>query len=885
VLAVSSGAKRNLKDPSNGTYLQLASCASGSSLQQWDISQLTVDQTIRLEVNQRCIDIADYNSQNGALAWVWDCHTSDKDPKQQNQEFTWNTKAKTIVEIMSGRCLDSVSHSTASGSGIQLFDCSSSIATQQWIYNSADMSIQNVASGLCLSAGTGITNPCLVASNQGAAFCNTTLSAYERAADLVNRLSSTSKIAQLQNTPPSIPEVSMGAYQWWSEALHGVAGSPGVTFDRTTPYATSFPQVTTTGASFDSELFWAIGNAISTEARAFSNVGNAGLTFWAPNLNIFRDPRWGRGQETPGEDPYLSSQYVENFVRGMQFGTEDPARLKVSSCCKHYAAYSLENWEGMDRYHFDAWLSAQDLHDTYLPAFEACISPLAAGASGIMCSYNAVNGVPACADSYLLETLARNEWEFNGYITSDCGAVDCVINDHHYTNTSDQTCLAVLAGGMDIECGSYLAGNLQSAVNSGTVSWDLIDSHLINNFAVLVRLGYFDPPEDQPFLNITTDAINSPDHQALALTAAREGITLLKNIGNTLPLASPRPNSVAVLGPSGNATKLLQGNYYGVAPFLISPLAGIQSYVSDTTYVVGCAIAGTDESGFDAACQAAVAADQVVLVMGLDESQESEGLDRTIISWPGVQEQFIAKMASCAERPVILVVLSGGPIDLSAEAANPKIGAIIWAGYPGQAGGQAIADVLFGTYAPAGRLDHTWYPASFASQVSMEDMGMRPNATSGNPGRTYRFYTGTPVFPFGFGLSYTTWTFTILNTTIAAVPQQTLRKHIKEAGLSRFKLPNLGDADVSVTNTGSVTSDVSVLLFAVPPNAGQNGAPLRSLIAFKRLHAIQPGQSAIAHFPLTAAALSLHDHDGQRVPVVGSWKLQVEQVSREVRVF
>ncbi len=328
------------------------------------------------------------------------------------------------------------------------------------------------------------------------------------------------------------------------------------------------------------------------------------------------------------------------------------------------------------------------------------------------------------------------------------------MNDHQYTNSTDATCAAVLNNGMDIECGNFLPTNLPAAMQRGALSWDVVDAHLVNTFSVLLRLGVFDPEQDQPFMNISTAAVNTPDHQQLALTAAREGIVLLKNDQNTLPLAAPAPNSIALLGPSGNATTLLQGNYYGTAPFLVSPLQGIEAYVPQTTFVSGCDVASSDTSRFAAACKLASQADQVVLVMGLDQSQESEGLDRVIISWPGVQQQFIAQMAKCAQRPVVLVILSGGPIDVSAEAANPLVGAIVWAGYPGQAGGQAIADVLFGAVSPAGRLDHTWYPAAFAQQVSLFDMGMRPNATSGNPGRTYRFYSAEPVFPFGFGLRY-----------------------------------------------------------------------------------------------------------------------------------
>jgi beta-glucosidase-like glycosyl hydrolase len=363
-----------------------------------------------------------------------------------------------------------------------------------------------------------------------------------------------------------------------------VAGSPGVTFAAPTPYATSFPEPSVSAASFNHSLWAAIGNVIATEARAFANVGHAGLTFWTPNINIVRDPRWGRTMETPGEDPYLNGEYARVFVNGIQVG-EDPRYLKASPCLKHYAAYSLENYNGMQRYSFNAVVSDQDLADTYLPAFQAGVTE--GHSSGLMCSYNAVNGVPSCANDFLLQEILRDTWNFDGYVTSDCDAVSCIINNHHYTNTSDQTVYDALTAGTDTDCGwppqqgsGYYAQNLGQALADGSVSLEFLQQQpLTNLYTVLFRLGLFDNPENQPYRQIQPSAINTPASQELALDAARQSIVLLKNNG-ALPLSKSAVRSIAVVGPNANVTTTMQGNYYGTAPYLINPVAGFQQYGS-----------------------------------------------------------------------------------------------------------------------------------------------------------------------------------------------------------------------------------------------------------------------------------------------------------------
>jgi len=413
---------------------------------------------------------------------------------------------------------------------------------------------------------------------------------------------------------------------------------------------------------------------------------------------------------------------------------------------------------------------------------------------------------------------------------------------------------------------------------------DVLDGHLVNLFTILMRLGYFDPPDIQPFLNITFAAhVNTPDHQRLALQAAQEGIVLMKNDGS-LPL---KPTMrLAVIGPNANNSAVMQGNYNGRAPFLIPALVGIQSYATQVQYDYGCDISSNITDFFSAACSAAKQADAVVLVMGLNETMEDEGMDRTVITWPGVQPQLISLIASqCVSSstvPVVLVIYSGGPVDISTELANARVNAVLWAGYPGQSGGQAVADVLFGAVSPSGRLDHTWYPAEFVSQVPLTDMGMRPNSSSGNPGRTYRFYTGTPVLPFGFGLSYTTFRMVIQNTSsLVRALQRSLNARALQRQLdsvrSRFELSPLGDVDVLVTNTGSVSSDVSVLLFLIGPNAGQDGNPISSLVSFGRVRSLAPGASELVHFPISADVFSYSSQVGQRTAIAGDWTLMCEQ--------
>ena len=412
-------------------------------------------------------------------------------------------------------------------------------------------------------------------------YCNASLPFNTRTYDLVNRIGNISLPRLLSNLDSGVPSLGIEAYEWWNEALHGVGESPGVSFTGTTPFATVFPEPILTSSSFNRTLFRAIGEAISTEARGFANAGHAGLSFWTPNVNIFRDPRWGRGQETPGEDPTLTSHYAEDFVLGMQGGFL-PAYLKVAVTLKHFLAYSLEHdpLTNITRHNFNAIVSSADLADTYLPAFEAGVK--LGGAAGLMCSYNAVNGVPSCANTEFLTTVLRGEWGFDGYITSDCGAVFDVETNHHYTSSRAATIDAVLNSGMDSDCGPipgfsfydlYLPSILKDLKNKHE-RVEGVKRAARRLFRVRMRLGEFDPVAKQPYLQIKTDAIDSPEHRALAHDAARQGLVLLKD--STLALPLPRSAAIAVIGPLANQSDVMLGNYHGIPSSLVSVFAGLR---------------------------------------------------------------------------------------------------------------------------------------------------------------------------------------------------------------------------------------------------------------------------------------------------------------------
>ncbi|KAE9395495.1 beta-xylosidase [Gymnopus androsaceus JB14] len=710
--------------------------------------------------------------------------------------------------------------------------------------------------------------------------CNTSANYIDRAKALVAEFTLAEMISNMGYQTPSISRLGLPAYMWWSEALHGVANSPGVNFappGNNFSFATSFPASILMGAAFDDQLVNNVAAIISTEARAFNNFGDAGLSFFTPNINPFKDPRWGRGQETPGEDPFHIGRYAYSLVTGLQggLGTEltgaGQQYLKIVADCKHYAAYDMENWEGNSRVAFNAIVSTQDLAEYYSPSFQSCVRD--AKVASIMCSYNAVNGIPSCASVYLMQNITRDYFGLgeDQWITSDCDAVENIFDPHNYTNSLANASALALHAGTDIDCGSTYSDNLALALNENLIVEADIVQAMVRRYGSLVRLGYFDSPDIQPYRQLNWDNVNTPTAQQLAYTAALEGITLLKNDG-TLPL-SLSITSVALIGPWGNATTQMQSNYNGVAPFLISPLEAFQTAGFNVTFESGTAIDTTDTSGFSAALAAAKSADLVVYIGGIDDTIEAEGMDRLNITWPGNQLQLIQELA-CVKKPFVVIQMGGGQLDDSDIKANPSINSLVWAGYPGQSGGAAIVDILTGKQSPAGRLPITQYPGDYINEIPMTNMALRPSSTS--PGRTYKWFTGEPVFPFGFGLHYTNFSLEWETPPKASYDIQDLVSAADSSGAAHTDLALLDTAfGLTIVNTGSVTSDYTALLFS-NTTAGPTPAPLKQLVGYTRVKGIAAGGSATAQLNVTLGSVARVDENGNSVLFPGSYDLWVD---------
>ncbi|KAI0476416.1 glycoside hydrolase superfamily [Xylariaceae sp. FL0804] len=756
-----------------------------------------------------------------------------------------------------------------------------------------------------------------LSSNQ---VCNTTLDPWSRATALVAAFSHDDKIANTGDSSPGVASLGLPAYEWWNEALHGVASSPGVEFafgGGNFSYATSFPQPILMSAAFDMPLVRAVAETVSTEARAFSNAGRAGVNFWTPNINPYRDPRWGRGQETPGEDPYLISQCkstshdaspidIMQLIPGLQGGLAANPFYKLTATCKHYAGYDLENWggnlylnKGNLRYGFDANITVQDLQDYYLPPFRSCARD--ANAQSVMCSYNAVNGVPSCTNAWLLRDVLRGLYDFTSeerWVTADCDAVEDVWTNHGYGGSAAGAAADALNAGTDLDCGTFWPQNLPAAYAAGLFNDTALDRTLIRRYASLVRLGFFDPAAGQAYRQLGWEDVATPAAKALALRAAQEGIVLLKNnkTAANATAALPLPSSVktvAVVGPLATATTQMQGNYYGTAESLTDVVAAFEAagYAVNTT--AGCTVSGSSTSGFAAAVDLARAADATVYVGGIDTSVEAEGMDRTQITWPGVQLDLIQQLATATAaagggKKPFAVVQMGTMVDSSALVASDDVPALLWAGYPGQDGGAAVVSVLTGDTAPAGRLPVTQYPGDYVNQVPMTDMDLHPG--TGNPGRTYKWYNATPVFPFGYGLHYTTFNMSLPTelpatfSTASLVTNSSLAKTGPVASGNYPDLAGLASVPVSVTNTGKVTSDYVLLAF-LKGKYGPAPYPNKSLVAFTRLHDIEPGESATGTLNITLGSVARSDADGGLTLWPGTYQLALDTDDRAVWDF
>ncbi|XP_047325301.1 probable beta-D-xylosidase 6 [Impatiens glandulifera] len=763
-----------------------------------------------------------------------------------------------------------------------------------------------------ISTNQELQFPCKPPQHNSYPFCDTSLPIQARAESLVSFLTLEEKIKQLSDNASSILRLGIPAYEWWSESLHGIAkNGPGINFNGTISSATSFPQVILTTASFNRSLWRSIASAIAVEARAMYNVGQAGLTFWAPNVNIFRDPRWGRGQETPGEDPMVASVYAVEYVRGFQGGSvlasahadtdksiltsdDDDAELMLSACCKHVTAYDLEDWGSFTRYNFNAVITNQDFEDTYQPPFRSCVEQ--GKASCLMCSYNAVNGIPACAREDLLQRT-RVEWGFKGYIASDCDAVATIYEYQKYSRSPEDAVADALGAGMDINCGTYLLRHTQSALEQGKVQEKDIDRALVNLFSVLIRLGLFDgDPKKGKFGKLGPKDVCTLKHRELALEAAKEGIVLLKNNDKFLPLAKRSISSLAIIGPLANQTEL-GGGYTGIPCEPRSIVDGMQRYVKKTTYASGCVdVSCATKAGFSEALSVAKESELVVIVVGLDLSQETEDHDRRSLLLPGYQTDLVNSIASVSKKPVILVLTGGGPLDVSFAKEDPRIASILWIGYPGETGGKALAEILFGDHNPGGRLPVTWYPESF-TKVPMSDMNMRADTSRGYPGRTYRFYTGERVYGFGYGLSYSKFSYKLLSappTTLSLLSTGSteLDSFSKRARRSAYGINHVQIDDMKhycdslrfpfeilVTNNGEMEGGHVVMLFSGSPKVLERSgrSPEKQLIGFERIETVPYVGVKVRMMVDPCEDLSIVNEDGKRVLALGNHSLMIMQ--------
>lgn len=684
-------------------------------------------------------------------------------------------------------------------------------------------------------------------------FMNPDLPIDVRVDDLVSRMSLDEKIAQMLYDAPAIPRLGVPRYNWWNECLHGVARA-GV--------ATVFPQAIGMAASWNDELLHKVATAISDEARAkhheFAAKGDRtiykGLTEWSPNINIFRDPRWGRGQETYGEDPYLTSRMGVAFVKGLQ--GDHPHYLKVVATPKHFAVHSGP--ETM-RHHFDAEVSVKDLRETYLPAFHACIKE--GKAYSIMGAYNRINGEPCCASKTLLIDILRDEWGFDGYVVSDCGAIHDIHAHHKVTDTPEESAALAVKNGCDLNCGSVYR-SLIGAVEMGLISEEEIDTAVKRLFKARFKLGMFDPPERVPYAQIPYEVNASDEHRALALHMARESIVLLKNESSLLPLSKDL-DAIAVIGPNAYSLDVLLGNYFGTPSKYVTAIDGIRQKVSPRTkvlYAQGCELVGRDDywgarstKGFAEAVAAAERADVVVMCLGLSPKLEGEegevaasdgGGDRTDIGLPAVQQQLLE--AVCATgKPVVLVLFGGSPISIT--WAEQHVPAILKVWYPGEEGGTAIADVLFGDYNPAGRL-----PVTVVKSLDQ----LPPFTDYRMEGRTYRYMKEEPLYPFGYGLSYTTFEYSELSL-----------------GSDTIDGGNDLTLSVRVRNAGEIAGDEVVQVYLEDLESSVR-RPIRELVGFRRL-SLMPNEKKTLSFTISAKQMALIDEQGRRVLEPGRFRIHV----------
>ncbi|WP_185968917.1 glycoside hydrolase family 3 C-terminal domain-containing protein [Carboxylicivirga sp. M1479] len=813
-------------------------------------------------------------------------------------------------------------------------------------------------------------------------FQNPNLSNEQRVDDLLQRLTLTEKVSQMQDISPAIERLGIEEYNWWNECLHGVARAGR---------ATSFPQAIGMAATWNTDLIHEVAGVISDEARAKFNYNiqkgqrnrYQGLTMWTPNINIFRDPRWGRGQETYGEDPYLTTQLGVAFVKGLQ--GDDSDYYKVIATPKHFAVHSGPEY---NRHSFDAYTNKKDLWETYLPAFEATVKE--GKAHSVMSAYNRYLGESATASQLLLTDILRNQWGFEGYVVSDCGAVSDIYKHHKIAETAEEAATLAVKNGCDLNCGNTYNA-LTKAVEQGLLTEKEIDTALGRLLLARMKLGLFNPIDQMPYAHIDETHLESEEHQQLALQTAKESMVLLKNDKQLLPF-NDEPKSIVLIGPNANDNQFLLGNYFGVPSNRTTILEGMQNKIpkgSNLHYFKGVNIADDQEifdiiptqqftggikaeyydnatldgapiqtdqienidfewggaapipglkpgnfsirftgtinpdengeyalavdevgghyqlyindelfaqtkngdsptvqfkkdksytfrldyhctnewissiqlrwnweavKGKDYMMDKVKQSDVIVFVGGISTRLEGEEMpidvdgfykgDRTNLLLPKAQQDLLKELKATG-KPVIFLLTAGSAMSINWEQENLDAILNIW--YPGQAGGDAVADILFGHYNPSGCLPLTYYK-SVDNLPDFEDYSMKE--------RTYRYFTKDVLYPFGYGLSYSS--FNIQKPILAK---------------KRMGTDDSNTVTAEVTNTGNYDGDVVIQLYIKTKNL-QNNAPLKSLKGFQKIH-LKQGESKTVTFSLGKDELHLINENGEQVFFPGNYEVLI----------
>jgi beta-glucosidase len=686
-----------------------------------------------------------------------------------------------------------------------------------------------------------------MSTSEKLSYLDTSLSFAERAKDLVGRLSLEEKVSLMSHPACGVPRLNIPAYNYWSEALHGV-GRNG--------RATVFPQAIGMSATWDKELIYRVASAIGDEGRAKYHAAlrrngytdqYQGLNFWSPNVNIFRDPRWGRGQETWGEDPFLTGEMASAFVKGLQ--GDHPRYLKAAACAKHYAVHSGPE---KDRHVFNAIVTKRELYDTYLPAFKKLV--MEAKVEAVMGAYNRTLDEVCCASQLLIEEILRGEWDFQGHFVSDCGALSDFHLNHRVTKDAAESAALALRRGCDLGC-DHVFSEIPEAIERGLITEADVDRALERTLGTRFKLGMFDPPEEVPFASISPDVVACEDHRQLAYRTATEAVVLLKNKNNILPI-KPSTKKVFITGPTATSLEVLLGNYYGFNDQMITLLEGITGRIPEgmgMEYTSGALLKHPREIKNTWAPGMAQSADVTIVCAGISsflEGEEGESLlspvngDRESISLPESQVNYIKELAVHGTK-IVLVLTGGSPIALGEVEA--MVDAILFVWYPGMEGGRAVADILFGDVSPAGKLPIS-FPRSLDQLPAFDDYTMK--------GRTYRYMTEEPLYPFGFGLSYSCFEYSSL----------------------RLDKTELGPGDslpisVTVQNKGGVEA-AEVVQFYLSDLHASTVVPLHHLVGFERV-VLHAGESRSVSFTLTPEMMSFYSDEGIATLEPGEFRLEV----------